>query len=97
LGIIPDNDSSSGISLVEFYFDGTKVGEVNYPGIEVRGVDSELFEIWSVRVNVPSISTTETSLAVSEKVFSSNGGEESAQSRLIRIIENIPPQVHILS
>ena len=100
LGLLPDVASSSGISNVEFFFDGALVGVTNFPSLEIRPTlnpdEDELFEIWKVDANVPAISTNETSLAVSAVVNVRNGSENS-DARLIRIIENGPPQVSILA
>ena len=59
LGILPDVENSSGIRSVDFLFDDVKVGTATFPGIEVRdleGGDQEMFEIWTITTNAPSIS-----------------------------------------
>jgi hypothetical protein len=104
LGPIEAMKSSSGISTVVFSFDGDRVGEASYPFFETRGsVDEhgrgyqEVFEIWSTTVNVPEISTDETSIAVGARVHTRSGGEDEAPAKLLRIIENMAPQVSLLA
>jgi hypothetical protein len=100
LGIIPDVAGSSGIEKVDFFFDGAQVGTATFPGIELREIsgtkEQQMFEIWSIEVNAPSISTTQTSLSVGARI-SSRTGSEDAPAKLIRIIENGPPQVSIVA
>ncbi|MCI2285222.1 Ig-like domain-containing protein [Colwellia sp. MSW7] len=100
LGILPDAARASGIKRVEFFFDGKKIGEARFPGIEVRDVegseDQEMFETWSMSGNVPSISTNESSIAVGAIIYT-HSGQELAPKKIIRVVENIAPIVNIVT
>jgi len=102
LGVLPDADSQSGITRVDFFHDGALAGSASFPRFEVREtivdgeVAEELIELWSVDMNVPSISTTETSLSIGAQVFTRRSSE-NAPSKLVRIIENRPPQIELLT
>ncbi len=102
LGNVPDTSSSSGIRSVDFTIDGEVIGSATFPQFDLRSsiVDGEeiqaLYEIWAITSNAPNISTRESATSVGAQVFSSSGSN-NAPARLIRIIENGPPTVTILS
>ena len=98
LGPLEDAKSRSGIEYVEFFFDGAKVGEAQFPVVEVRE-DSEgktLFEVWRFKATLPSVSTTETSLSISAKVHAADDASESSPARLVRLLKNTPPEVRFV-
>lgn len=102
LGEMPTQNYGSGISLVEFFADGRRIGESYFATMEQRPSQSDpgtnlLYEIWSIEANAPEISTAQTSLAISARVHSRNGGEKDAPAKLIKVIENTAPAVTILS
>lgn len=104
LGILPEAETSSEISQVEFFFDGAKIGEASFPSYETRktktpdGKDAEeLFELWRFSANTPSITTNETSMAISARVHGYNKGQSDAPAKLIRIVKNTAPTARILS
>ena len=102
LGPVTSGKYSSGIKYVEFFFDGRKIGESYYPLLEQRPSeanpkDIQLYEVWKLEATTPSISTRETSLAVSAIVHAKNGGSKKAPDKLIRVLENTRPVVRITS
>lgn len=90
----------SGISYVEFYLDGTKLGETYFPNIENRkDPDSgkgKIFEVWRYDNRVGEISVHETSKSFYAVVHSEEGGEKKTSDRLIRVVENKEPEVRFL-
>src|SRR5690606_39299719 len=62
---LPIFEPRSGITQVEFFHDGTKVGEATFPLLETRKVyvdgkqEEELVELWLLRGTVPAISRSE--------------------------------------
>ncbi|WP_443190685.1 Ig-like domain-containing protein [Pseudomonas indica] len=100
LGVLPDVEYQSGISRVEYFMDGRKVGETLFPVLEQRPLPSdpnrkELFELWLVDLTVPDIAVRETSLALSARVYSRNGGVKDAPARLLRVLQNQRPTARI--
>ena len=96
--------SGTGISHVEFYLDGKRVGGSYFPLYEKREIpvetgktETRMFEVWRLDGAVPSISTAESSLAFHVVAHTRGGGEASTNERLIRVIENRPPAVTITS
>src|SRR5690606_25224928 len=98
---LPIFEPRSGITQVEFFHDGTKVGEATFPLLETRKVyvdgkqEEELVELWLLRGTVPAISTKETSLSISARVHAVGGAVSDAPTKLVRIIENSDPVVRI--
>lgn len=102
LGPIPPQIYSSGISYVEFYFDGQKVAEATSALFETRESPADpdeksLLEIWRADAVSPEISTRETSLSFTAKVYGRNGAVEEAPARLIKVIENGAPTGRLLA
>ena len=103
LGILPDIEPRSGISHVEFFHDGTKVGEATFPLLESRKVivngkeEEELFELWLLRGNVPAVSTSETSLSISARIHAVGSATSDAPTKLVRVIENTDPVARIVA
>lgn len=102
LGAQPVLNYRSGISLVEFFADGRKIGESYFGAMEERPSPSDpgtklLYEVWSIEPDAPEIATAQTSLAISARVHSRNGGQEDAPGKLIKVIQNTAPVVTILS
>ncbi|MBQ0713057.1 MAG: hypothetical protein KBT53_08855, partial [Porticoccus sp.] len=103
LGTLPEIENyRSGINRVEFYVDGLKVGEAYYPILEERPQErdpnvKDLFEVWQFESLAPSISTHETAVSVSARVYAENGGESDAPAKLLRILENTPPVTRVKS
>ena len=95
-----DGSSGSNITYVEYYLDGSKVGEVSYPLFETRPTPdgkSKVFEIWRLDSTLAEVSTDETSLGIYALVHTRSGGKKKTPSRLIRILANSPPEVKITS
>src|SRR5690606_12682004 len=64
LGVLPDVEYQSGISQVEFFLDGRKVGETLFPILDQRPLASDpkkkqLFELWQVDLQIPDIAVRE--------------------------------------
>ena len=55
-----------------------------------------MFEVWNIETTVPSISTNETSMSVGAFV-NGRSGSGNAPTKLLRIVENGPPQVSIVA
>ena len=100
LGTLPDIEYQSGISLVEYFFDGRKVGETSFPAFEQRPQQAnpkkiDMVEIWQATLQVPEISVRETTIGLSARVHAANGGVTDAPARLLRILENQKPIARI--
>lgn len=100
LGLLPGADYQSGISQVEFFLDGRKVGETLFPILDQRPLANdpqkkELYELWQVDLQVPDIAVRETSIGLSARVRTRNGGVSDAPAKLLRVIENQKPIVRI--
>jgi hypothetical protein len=92
----------SGISFVEFFLDGTLMGEARFPYFEKRtlpaGVgktETHYFEVWRLDSKLGSISTAETGKAFHAVVHMPRGAKAASASRLIRIVKNTPPTARI--
>ncbi|WP_339344829.1 Ig-like domain-containing protein, partial [uncultured Alcanivorax sp.] len=102
LGEIPPEKYSSGISYVEYFFDGQKVAEAASPVFDVResplNPDKKiLFEVWKADVTSPEISTRESSISLSARLHGRNGAVEDAPAKLLKIMENAAPTGRILA
>src|SRR5690554_5550426 len=102
LGVIPDSRNRSEISYVEFFADGQKVAESYYPNLEVRenSLDSEtkeLWEVWRADVIAPQIATQQTSLSLTARVHTLAKATADAEAKLVKLIQNSPPTLSVLS
>lgn len=94
--------SRSTINYVEFFIDGTRVGESSFPLLEMRpdpadetGKKMLAFELWRLDSLLGGIATDETSASVSAVIHGARTGKPLA-AKLIRIIRNQPPVVSIV-
>ncbi|NOY70552.1 MAG: hypothetical protein GXP53_13885, partial [Deltaproteobacteria bacterium] len=96
--------SQSGISYVEFFANGNRVGQAFFPLYEERSQPDEsgqpvdkYFEIWRMDGITPEISTSETSMGVYAIAHDSAGGQVKSAMRLIRVVANQAPEIRIIS
>ncbi|MCW9016562.1 MAG: Ig-like domain-containing protein, partial [Kangiellaceae bacterium] len=90
-------EDKSGITRVEYFWDGVKEGQSLFKGFEVREVLQSngetveyLYEVWKYSGKTKSSSLDETSAAISAIVHFA-GAQENAPTKLIRILKNQPP------
>ncbi|MEJ2660091.1 MAG: Ig-like domain-containing protein, partial [Desulfobacteraceae bacterium] len=86
----------SNIATVEFFIDGTSIGESVFPTIRKTG-DGSGEEIWSLDHIVKQVSTHETTRACHAVLHMRSGASGESEPRLFRVVENQPPSVKILS
>ncbi|HBO93484.1 MAG TPA: hypothetical protein DD667_09395, partial [Gammaproteobacteria bacterium] len=108
LGELPDADPYSGVSRVEFYADGQKIGDVRYPILQQKSVKvvnedtgqeeskQYLVETWRINSVAPEISTDETSRVVSATLFAGTNSTQSG-GKQIRIVKNSAPVARVLT
>ncbi|MBU1171347.1 MAG: hypothetical protein KKD44_17450, partial [Proteobacteria bacterium] len=89
----------SGISYVEFFLDDQRIGEAYSPVCEVRSQqgNSYFVEVWRIDRVLPSISVNETSRSFYARVHGFNDGVEQTESRVFKIIKNMPPLIRFES
>lgn len=93
-----DYNERSGVSHIDFFMDGKKIGTSYFPLIEVREEPSAKgpikvdYEVWRLSSKTPDVSTDEANLGVMAIVYA---GVEKSYSKLIQVIKNSPPVARI--
>ncbi|MGD8914005.1 MAG: Ig-like domain-containing protein, partial [Candidatus Thiodiazotropha sp.] len=94
---------ASNIAYVNFFMDGVRVGEANFPIIEERTELDEkgkektvYYELWRLVSALKSIATNETSVSIYADVFAANGASKRVPARLIRVLSNQEPSATII-
>ncbi|MEE4250022.1 MAG: Ig-like domain-containing protein, partial [Alcanivoracaceae bacterium] len=90
------------VSRLTFHLDGKPVGHITGGVVEMREEGSppepHYYHVWRGSITIPSISTKETSLALTTTALGQGEGQEYLfDSRLIRIVANRPPVARFLS
>ncbi|HXK18398.1 MAG TPA: Ig-like domain-containing protein, partial [Polyangiaceae bacterium] len=96
MGTFVEDGKSSGVNYVEFFIDGSLVGESRFPLYERDPATGALHEIWRYDTIAPEIASHESSRAAYAVVHAGLGSAQS-ESRLFRIIEDTQPSVSIVS
>ncbi|MDH5641623.1 MAG: Ig-like domain-containing protein, partial [Nitrospira sp.] len=90
------------IDYVDFFIDGRRVGESYFPMLEIRQEPDALgklkdvyYLLWRFDTQLPDISVTETSMSVYAVTHADNGGSAQLESKLVRVVQNQPPEAQI--
>ena len=87
------------LSYVDFYLDGSKIGQTISPIIETRqeGDKKVEYELWKFFAIMPQISVDETSRVIYAVMRGRKGSEVQLDSRSVRVIKNQSPTIRISS
>lgn len=102
---VPNMTTRSGISYVEFFLDGKKIGNSYFPFNESResppgilgNTTTSYHEVWRFHDMLDSISDTETSVAFHAMIHMNNGAYGKSDSSIFRVIQNSSPTVKLIS